>query len=88
MNTKDTIYTASLLNDIVYYIYFSYGNNVWFFWTLVLNGHYILAEGDSNLPLGLDMLIKLYYMVTSCSALQDGYFSVVRSFLPWSDWNS
>lgn len=28
MNTKDTIYTASLLNDIVYYIYFSYRNNV------------------------------------------------------------
>lgn len=48
MNTKDTIYTASLLTDIVYYIYFSYRNNVcgsfgrWY-WT----DGYVPAEDDS-----------------------------------------
>lgn len=55
---KDTIYTARLLNDIVYYIYFSYRNNVS---VLVLNGQHIPAEDESYLPASVEiLLIKLY----------------------------
>lgn len=57
MNTKYAIYTASLLNDIVYYIYFSYRNNVCVcvcvFRMLVLNGQFIPAEDGSYLPVSV-----------------------------------
>ena len=63
MDTRDTIYTASLLNDIVYYIYFSYRNNVsvCVFWMLVLNRQCNPAEDESYLHVLVEiLLIKLY----------------------------
>lgn len=56
MNTNYTIYTASLLYDIVYYIYFSYRINVVFCWMLPLKGQIIPVKDDD---LSVSVLIFL-----------------------------
>lgn len=47
MNTNYIIYTASLLYDVVYYIYFSYRNHVGSRWMLPLKRQIISVKDDS-----------------------------------------